>query len=158
MFDHGSVHLYGCSQLLPGAAQADSAVLVVNATRGEFESGFDAGGQTREHALLVRALGVGHIIVAVNKLDTVDWSEQRYNEICATVRTFLTKQVRIAKLAIALSRVESASRRTGKFCARVAALRASERSERYQPDETARAHAPARLVVQGQTDSDRSYW
>lgn len=40
-----------------GASQADSALLVVNATRGEFETGFDQGGQTREHALLIRALG-----------------------------------------------------------------------------------------------------
>ena len=43
--------------LLLGAAQADVAVLVVNATRGEFETGFESGGQTREHAMLVRALG-----------------------------------------------------------------------------------------------------
>lgn len=40
-----------------GAAQADVAVLVVNSTRGEFETGFDAGGQTREHAMLIRSLG-----------------------------------------------------------------------------------------------------
>ena len=42
---------------LPGAAQADVAILVINATRGEFETGFDSGGQTREHALLARSLG-----------------------------------------------------------------------------------------------------
>ena len=40
-----------------GAAQADVAVLVVNATNGEFETGFDAGGQTREHTMLARSLG-----------------------------------------------------------------------------------------------------
>ena len=57
--------------MITGAAQADACVLVINATRGEFETGFDAGGQTREHALLVRSLGVSQLIVAVNKLDTV---------------------------------------------------------------------------------------
>ena len=41
-----------------GAAQADVAILVVNATRGEFETGFEAGGQTREHAMLIRSLGM----------------------------------------------------------------------------------------------------
>ena len=47
------------------------AVLVVNAAIGEFEAGFESGGQTREHAMLVRSLGVKQIAVAVNKMDTV---------------------------------------------------------------------------------------
>lgn len=40
-----------------GAAEADAGILVINATRGEFETGFDQGGQTREHAILLRSLG-----------------------------------------------------------------------------------------------------
>ena len=69
------------------------ALLVVNATTGEFEAGFHAGGQTREHALLVRSLGVSQLIVAVNKLDTVDWSEERFDEIVALLGKFLRTQV-----------------------------------------------------------------
>lgn len=46
-------------------------MLVVGSSTGEFEAGFEAGGQTREHALLVRSLGVTQVIVAVNKLDNV---------------------------------------------------------------------------------------
>lgn len=47
------------------------AILVVDATTGEFEAGFDSNGQTKEHALLVRSLGVQQLVVAVNKLDFV---------------------------------------------------------------------------------------
>ena len=65
------------------------AILVVDASTGEFEAGFEAGGQTREHALLVRSLGVTQMIVAVNKLDNVGWSEERYNHIVGKMKAFL---------------------------------------------------------------------
>lgn len=75
--------------MITGAGQADVALLVVDATRGEFESGFDLGGQTREHALLVRSLGVSQLAVAVNKLDTSNWSQDRFNEITKKLKSFL---------------------------------------------------------------------
>ena len=78
--------------MISGAYQADVAVMVVNATTGEFEAGFEAGGQTREHALLVRSLGVGQLCVAVNKLDTVDWDQARFEAIKEKLKLFLTKQ------------------------------------------------------------------
>ncbi|XP_073975053.1 translation elongation factor EF-1alpha (GTPase) HBS1 isoform X2 [Rhodnius prolixus] len=75
--------------MITGAAQADVALLVVDSTRGEFETGFESGGQTREHALLVRSLGVNQLCVVINKLDTVDWSEERFLEISVKMGTFL---------------------------------------------------------------------
>lgn len=77
--------------MISGAYQADVAVLVVNGTTGEFEAGFEAGGQTREHALLVRSLGVSQVCVAVNKLDTVDWDRVRFCTIKDKMKLFLTK-------------------------------------------------------------------
>ncbi|XP_050316410.1 protein HBS1 isoform X2 [Anthonomus grandis grandis] len=75
--------------MISGAAQADVGLLVVDATRGEFETGFDLGGQTREHALLVRSLGVTQLAVAINKLDTVSWSKERFDEIVQKLKSFL---------------------------------------------------------------------
>ncbi|KAI0637926.1 EF Tu GTP binding domain-containing protein [Trametes polyzona] len=77
--------------MISGASQADSALLVVDAAVGEFEAGFDRGGQTREHLLLVRSLGVSQVIVAVNKLDQVSWSRARYEEICELLKPFLVQ-------------------------------------------------------------------
>ncbi|EFI27667.1 EF Tu GTP binding domain-containing protein [Coprinopsis cinerea okayama7 len=77
--------------MISGASQADCALLVVDSTVGEFESGFERGGQTREHLLLVRSLGVTQVVVAVNKLDQVQWSQARYNEIVAALKPFLVQ-------------------------------------------------------------------
>ncbi|TBU31999.1 EF Tu GTP binding domain-containing protein [Dichomitus squalens] len=77
--------------MISGASQADSALLVVDAAVGEFEAGFDRGGQTREHLLLVRSLGVSQVIVAVNKLDQVEWAKSRYNEIVQLLKPFLVQ-------------------------------------------------------------------
>uniref|UniRef100_A0AAZ3R9U5 HBS1-like protein n=1 Tax=Oncorhynchus tshawytscha TaxID=74940 RepID=A0AAZ3R9U5_ONCTS len=75
--------------MITGAAQADVAVLVVDASRGEFEAGFEAGGQTREHGLLVRSLGVTQLAVAVNKMDQVNWQQERFKEIISKLGHFL---------------------------------------------------------------------
>ncbi len=50
------------------ASQADVGVLVISARKGEFETGFDRGGQTREHAMLARTLGLHRLIILVNKM------------------------------------------------------------------------------------------
>ena len=58
--------------MIAGAAQADIAALVVSARPGEFESGFSKGGQTMEHILLCKSMGVECFIVLVTKMDCLD--------------------------------------------------------------------------------------
>lgn len=77
-------------QMISGVAQADYALMVVDAITGSFESGFHMDGQTKEHTLLARYLGVDHVVVAVNKLDREDWSQQRFEEIRTQMTEFLT--------------------------------------------------------------------
>lgn len=60
--------------MITGAAQADVALLVVDATRGEFETGFESGGQTREHALLVRSLGQFFMLVVLELSYILRWN------------------------------------------------------------------------------------
>ena len=77
--------------MIGGAAQADVGVLVVSARKNEFEQGFDRGGQTREHALLALTLGVQKLIVLVNKMDTCEWSQERFQHIRKNLGQFLRK-------------------------------------------------------------------
>jgi len=118
-------------QMIGGASCADVGVLVVDSLAGGFESGMKknggnsggnsngssshktaigtsgGGGQTREHLILARALGVTQLIVVINKLDRthVPWDEERYNEIqrCLTplIRAsgFVMKRVRFVPVS-----------------------------------------------------------
>lgn len=74
--------------MIAGASQADFAVLVIDASLGEFEAGLR--GQTKEHALLVRSMGVSKMVIAVNKMDRASWSEDRFRDIQQQMSAFLT--------------------------------------------------------------------
>jgi elongation factor 1-alpha len=79
--------------MVTGASQADGAILMISAKRGEYEAGTNPGGQTREHAFLAKTLGVNQLVVAVNKMDdpSVDWSEQRFEEVKDGISELLKK-------------------------------------------------------------------
>jgi len=77
--------------MITGTSQADCAILVVAAGTGEFEAGISKDGQTREHALLAYTLGVKQLVVAVNKMDTAKYSEERFNEIKKEVSSYIKK-------------------------------------------------------------------
>ncbi len=62
--------------MITGASQADAAILVISAKKGE-----GVQEQTREHAYLLKVLGVNQLIVAISKMDTVDYSKERFEEI-----------------------------------------------------------------------------
>ncbi|XP_047948249.1 eukaryotic peptide chain release factor GTP-binding subunit ERF3A isoform X3 [Salvia hispanica] len=77
--------------MISGASQADIGVLVISARKGEFETGYERGGQTREHVQLAKTLGVSKLLVVVNKMDepTVKWSKERFDEIESKMSLFL---------------------------------------------------------------------
>ncbi|MDI3486023.1 MAG: elongation factor 1-alpha [Methanolobus sp.] len=68
--------------MITGASQADAAVLVVAAPDGVMA-------QTKEHVFLSRTLGINQLIVAVNKMDAAEYSEDRYNQVKKDVSDLL---------------------------------------------------------------------
>jgi elongation factor 1-alpha len=86
--------------MITGAGCADVALLLVPGEAGGFETAIARGdhstgevqGQTRQHARLLGLLGIEKLIVGVNKMDSCDWSEQRFNEI----KEEMTKMITLA--------------------------------------------------------------
>lgn len=77
--------------MIMGASLADYGALVISAKKGEFEAGFEADGQTREHVQLAKSLGIFKLVVVVNKMDepSVKWSQERFTDIVTALRPFL---------------------------------------------------------------------
>lgn len=67
-----------------GASTCDLAIVLLDAGRGVLA-------QTRRHSLIASLLGIRHVVVAINKMDTVDWSEQRFVELRNDFTHFATK-------------------------------------------------------------------
>ncbi len=67
-------HIQYTRNMVTGASTADLAIVLIDARHGVVE-------QTRRHSLLVSLLGVPHLVICVNKIDLVDYSEDRFNEI-----------------------------------------------------------------------------
>ncbi|KAG7488759.1 hypothetical protein MATL_G00038120 [Megalops atlanticus] len=79
--------------MITGTSQADAALLIVSAAKGEFEAGISRNGQTREHALLAYTLGVKQLMVCVNKMDVTEppYSQKRFEEVVRNVTVFIKK-------------------------------------------------------------------
>jgi bifunctional enzyme CysN/CysC len=76
--------------MVTGASTADAAVLMVDARKGVLT-------QTRRHSYLVSLLGIRHVVVAINKMDLVDYSEKVFNRIVDDFSGF-AKQVGLANV------------------------------------------------------------
>lgn len=81
--------------MIRGASQADACVLVVSAVPNDLKSGLkiggyqNPGGQTREHAILASVMGINQVVIAINKMDSVDYREDRYNQARDMIKKLL---------------------------------------------------------------------
>jgi len=89
--------------MITGASEADAAVLIVSAKKGEEDVALGPGGQAREHAFLLKTLGVNQLVVCINKMDdqTVKYNEARFNEAKEDVSNLLkTVGYNMAKIRV----------------------------------------------------------
>ncbi len=77
-------HIQYTRNMVTGASTADLAIILVDARKGLLE-------QSRRHATIVSLLQVPHVVLAINKMDLVDWSQDVFTEISADFVNFAAK-------------------------------------------------------------------
>jgi bifunctional enzyme CysN/CysC len=77
-------HIQYTRNMVTGSSTADLAIVLVDARKGMVE-------QSRRHAFIVSLLRVPHLVLAVNKMDLVDWSQEIFEEIAAEFTNFAAK-------------------------------------------------------------------
>jgi bifunctional enzyme CysN/CysC len=77
-------HVQYTRNMVTGASTADLAVVLIDARKGSLE-------QSRRHAFIAALLGIPHLVVAVNKMDLVDWSQEVFDRISAEFTAWAAK-------------------------------------------------------------------
>ena len=77
-------HIQYTRNMVTGASTANLAIVLVDARKGVIE-------QTCRHSFIANLLRIQHVVIAVNKMDLVDWSEERFNEIKEEFRQFASR-------------------------------------------------------------------
>ena len=77
-------HVQYTRNMVTGASTANLSIVLVDARQGVIE-------QTRRHTFIAALLGIPHLVIAVNKMDLVDWKEERFQEIRDEIEDFLPK-------------------------------------------------------------------
>jgi sulfate adenylyltransferase subunit 1 len=77
-------HIEYTRNMVTGASTADLAIILIDARHGLLE-------QTHRHSFIASLLGIQHLVVCVNKMDLVDWSEERFREIVGAFQSFSSR-------------------------------------------------------------------
>ncbi|MCH4823792.1 GTP-binding protein [Gramella lutea] len=92
-------HIQYTRNMVTGASTANAALILIDARHGVIE-------QTKRHSFIASLLNIPHLIVCINKMDLVDFSEERYNEIITQFEEFssklLVKDVRFVPMSALL--------------------------------------------------------
>ncbi len=89
-------HIQYTRNMVTGASTANVALILVDARNGIIE-------QTKRHTFIASLLAIPHLVVCINKMDLVDWSEEKYNQIVADYKTISadieTKDIRFIPIS-----------------------------------------------------------
>jgi sulfate adenylyltransferase subunit 1 len=77
-------HIQYTRNMVTGASTANLAIILIDARKGVIE-------QTCRHSFIAHLLGIKHVTVAVNKMDLVDWSQDKFEEIVAAYKAFASR-------------------------------------------------------------------
>jgi bifunctional enzyme CysN/CysC/sulfate adenylyltransferase subunit 1 len=77
-------HVQYTRNMVTGASNANLSIVLVDARQGVIE-------QTRRHTYIAALLGIPHLVIAINKMDLVDWKQERFQEIRDEIEDFLPK-------------------------------------------------------------------
>ena len=77
-------HVQYTRNMVTGASTANLSIVLVDARQGVIE-------QTRRHTFIAAMLGIPHLVIAINKMDLVDWKQERFQEIRDEIEDFLPK-------------------------------------------------------------------
>jgi sulfate adenylyltransferase subunit 1 len=77
-------HVQYTRNMVTGASTANLSIVLVDARQGVIE-------QTRRHTYIAALLGIPHLVIAINKMDLVDWKQDRFQEIRDEIEDFLPK-------------------------------------------------------------------
>jgi sulfate adenylyltransferase large subunit len=77
-------HTQYTRNMVTGASTANLAIILIDATKGVIT-------QTRRHTFLVSLLGIKHVVLAVNKMDLVNYDQAIFDDICADYKSFITQ-------------------------------------------------------------------
>jgi sulfate adenylyltransferase subunit 1 len=77
-------HIQYTRNMVTGASTANLAIILIDARKGVIE-------QTCRHSFIAHLLGIKHVTVAINKMDLVDWSQEKYDAIVASYKAFASR-------------------------------------------------------------------
>ena len=78
--------------MISGASHCDYGILMIDSERTSFDRGFEFGGQTKEHAKLLNSIGLSGLLIVINKMDLVNWSQDAFDYVRDKIQTFLQEE------------------------------------------------------------------